>query len=475
MSESNQGNTIQRDKVENLSQGEPAWLKENRLVAWESYLQCPMPTSRDENWKSTTVDQIDLSKLAAVETIKEEADGTPALPLLEAAINAVGKPGAIYVEDYAQGKTVRRIEQAVRHKAVTFAPLTEAVTSHGDLLQKLFKGKDAKEDKSGLEDKFTLMNKALWTGGLFVHVPKGVTVDAPLVVMVNLPTKNTNAEGKTDSKTGKKAPSGQAVFPRIVVVAEANSSVNFVMVTGSQPGADKAKVDGTLTLASSVVEFHIEDGAKVSVAEVTNCSDDVFVVNRARAFVGKDATIDFTAAGLGGKQIKSDIETILTAPGAQTDVRGVVLGDKNERYAYNTIAQHAAPDTRSNILFRVALKDTSASIYQGNVIVDKIAQRTDAFQSNKNLLLGKEAKADSIPKLEILADDVKCSHGATVGPVDKEQLFYLTCRGLSTPEAEELIVTGFFQQVLDTTPIGGVGQWLADMTAEKIHGADGQS
>lgn len=474
MSESNQGNTIQRDKVENLSQGEPAWLKENRLAAWESYLQCPMPTSRDENWKSTTVDHIDLSKLAAVETIKEEADGTPNLPLLQAAINAVGKPGAIYLEDYAQGKSCRRLEQAVRAKAVTFSPLAEAVTSHGDLLQKLLQGK-AHNGKTGLEDKFTLMNKALWTGGLFVHVPKGVTVEAPLVVMVNLPTKNTNAEGTTDSKTGKKAPSGQAVFPRIIVVAEANSSINFVMVTGSQPGADKAKVDGTLTLASSVVEFHIEDGAKVSVSEITNCTDDVFVVNRTRAFVGKDATIDFTAAGLGAKQIKSDIETILTAPGAQTDVRGVVLGDKNERYAYNTIAEHAAPDTRSNILFRVALKDKSASIYQGNVIVDKIAQRTDAFQSNKNLLLGKEAKADSIPKLEILADDVKCSHGATVGPVDKEQLFYLTCRGLSTPEAEELIVTGFFQQVLDTTPIAGVGQWLADMTAEKIHGADAQS
>ncbi len=137
--------------------------------------------------------------------------------------------------------------------------------------------------------------------------------------------------------------------------------------------------------------------------------------------------------------------------------------------AYNTIQEHASPDTTSNINFRVALKDNASSIYQGNIKVDKVATRTNAFQSNKNLLLGAEARADSIPKLEILTDDVKCSHGATVGPVDKEQLFYLMSRGLPLKEAEELIVIGFFAEVLNTITIKGAADWIGALTAEKIH------
>jgi len=163
------------------------------------------------------------------------------------------------------------------------------------------------------------------------------------------------------------------------------------------------------------------------------------------------------------------IETILVDRGGQSDIKGIVLGHGSEHVSYNTIQEHAAPDTTSNINFRVALKDSAASIYQGIVKVDKIAQRTNAFQSNKNLLLGSEARADSIPKLEILADDVKCSHGATVGPVDKEQLFYLQSRGLSLKESEELIVTGFFAQVLNTITIKGVADWINALAAEKIH------
>ena len=124
---------------------------------------------------------------------------------------------------------------------------------------------------------------------------------------------------------------------------------------------------------------------------------------------------------------------------------------------------------RSNINFHVALKDQSTSIYQGVIKVDKKAQKTDSFQSNKNLLLGREAKADSIPKLEILADDVKCAHGATVGPVDKEQIFYLQSRGLTASESEELIVSGFFHKVLETCPITGAIEWIDTLIADKIY------
>ena len=160
----------------------------------------------------------------------------------------------------------------------------------------------------------------------------------------------------------------------------------------------------------------------------------------------------------------------MTDRGGNSDVKGIVLGDLHEHISFNTIQEHAATDTTSNINFpRRSLKDSASSIYQGIVKVDKIAQRTNAFQSNKNLILGNEARADSIPRLEILADDVKCSHGATVGPVDKDQLFYLNSRGLPLKEAEELIVIGFFAQVLNTISIKGAADWIGSLIAEKIH------
>ncbi len=139
-----------------------------------------------------------------------------------------------------------------------------------------------------------------------------------------------------------------------------------------------------------------------------------------------------------------------------------------KRYSFNTIQDHIAPDTSSTINFRVALKDSSSSAYLGTIRVSKEGQRTDSTQSNKNLLLGANAHADSIPKLEILADDVKCSHGATVGPADKEQIFYLMSRGLNNLEAEELIVTGFFRQVVQSCPVDGAGDWINNLVAEKI-------
>ena len=147
---------------------------------------------------------------------------------------------------------------------------------------------------------------------------------------------------------------------------------------------------------------------------------------------------------------------------------GVVFGDNKEHLSYNTIQDHDAPNTTSDINFRVALKDEAVSAYQGNIKVAKEAQKTNAFQSNKNLLLGKQAKADSIPKLEILANDVKCSHGATVGPVDEDQVFFLMARGLDKKTAEELIVAGFFDTVLESLPDKVANNWIHELIKEKI-------
>jgi len=451
MAELKLANTIAKERVADLAQrnGEPSWLQDSRNAAWEIYFQSPMPTTRDDDWRKTEIDNLDLSTFITVDPLKNKATKAPAMEILQSALAKLGEPAGLFVDDYESQTQYATIKPELAKQGVIFLPLTEAIEKHPDLVKKIFEnGKPLASD-----DKFTLMNKALFNSGLLLYVPKNVVVDGPFVSAVNLPVGST----------------GQAVFPRVVVVAEANSHVTLVsaFANADVETADKS-VAGT-TLSNSFFEITVGQGAKVTVMAVDKLSNAVFAVSRVRTHIHKDGIFNLTTAGLGGKQIKSDIETIMVEPGSHSDIRGVVLGDGSEHFSYNTIQEHTCPDTTSNINFRVALKDTSSSVYQGIVKVDKIAQRTNAFQSNKNLLLGTEARADSIPRLEILADDVKCSHGATVGPVDKEQLFYLNCRGLNLKEAEELIVRGFFVQILDDIEIKGAADWVGDLVADKIY------
>lgn len=455
MAELKLANTIAKERVAVLAQrnGEPSWLQDSRNAAWEIYFQSPMPTTRDDDWRKTEIDNLDLSTFITVDPLKNKATKAPAMEILQSALAKLGEPAGLFVDDYESQTQHATIKPELAKQGVIFLPLTEAIEKHPDLVKKIFEnGKPLASD-----DKFTLMNKALFNSGLLLYVPKNVVVDGPFVSAVNLPL------GSPAGSTG------QAVFPRVVVVAEANSHVTLVsaFANADEETADKS-VTGT-TLSNSFFEITVGQGAKVTVMAVDKLSNAVFAVSRVRTHIHKDGIFNLTTAGLGGKQIKSDIETIMVEPGSHSDIRGVVLGDGSEHFSYNTIQEHTCPDTTSNINFRVALKDTSSSVYQGIVKVDKIAQRTNAFQSNKNLLLGTEARADSIPRLEILADDVKCSHGATVGPVDKEQLFYLNCRGLNLKEAEELIVRGFFVQILDDIEIKGAADWVGDLVADKIY------
>ncbi|MBP9093122.1 Fe-S cluster assembly protein SufD [bacterium] len=452
MAELKLAKTIAKERVADLAQrnGEPSWLQDSRNAAWEIYFQSPMPTTRDDDWRKTEIDNLDLSTFITVDPLKNKAAKAPAMEILQSALAKLSEPAGIFVDDYESQTQYATIKPELAKQGVIFLPLVEAIEKHPDLVKKIFEsGKPLTSD-----DKFTLMNKALFNSGLLLYVPKNVVVDGPFVSAVNLPVG-----------TG-----GQAVFPRVVVVAEANSHVTLVSAFANAESADAAdkSVTGT-TLSNSFIEITVGQGAKVTVMAVDKLSNAVFAVSCVRTHIHKDGVFNLTTAGLGGRQIKSDIETIMVEPGSHSDIRGVVLGDGSEHFSYNTIQEHTCPDTTSNINFRVALKETSSSVYQGIVKVDKIAQRTNAFQSNKNLLLGTEARADSIPRLEILADDVKCSHGATVGPVDKEQLFYLNCRGLNLKEAEELIVRGFFVQILDDIEIKGAADWVGDLVAEKIY------
>lgn len=453
MSEEKSVNVIARERVEDLANrgAEPTWLKENRLASWEAYLQTPMPGPRDEEWRRTDISALDLSTLITLDfgpssnSLPGNTDtASPAMPhWLQLAVDAFPNYSGL-VSQVTQANGYSVLNKELSDKGVVFTDIKSAVEQFPQLIQP-YLSKLANQTADG---KFTLMNKAFFNCGAFLYVPANIEITAPFLSGISL-----------EAETG-------AIFPRLIVVAEANSKVNLVhaISNDSAPTTNKQTL-----LASSLVEIYVQEGAKVSYLELQSPNKNVFSFSRIHNEIGRDGEFNSLSVALGGNTTKSDIATLLQAPGAHSEVLGIVLGSDNEHYSYNTIQEHNAPDTTSDINFRVALKDGSSSVYQGIIKVAKVAQRTSAFQSNKNLLLGTQARADSIPKLEILADDVKCSHGATVGPVDHEQIFYLMSRGLSPQQAEELIVVGFFQQVLEKFGFEAATNWLVEIISQKIY------
>ncbi len=453
MSESRTLSTITRADVDSLTKkrGEPEWLEKLRLSAFEKYFEADNPSTRLDDWRKTLVETVDLTKLSPiVQVVGNKTKVTSKIDLEKQLTKLSG-----IVSQTSGDCSEKHLDEELASKGVIFTTIEEAITKHGDLLKEhLERGLNSEYGK------LSLMTSAFFTAGAFLYIPKNVSVDAPFVIV------NSISESSVP---------GEAIFPRIIIVADQGSAVKVVNVfEGGAPAKENApkskKKDWIFT--SAIVDVVAKPNASVHYLEVYDYSRAVFSVARNNNIVGRDAEVYSLTAALGGGQLKSDIITSLVERGASADIRGVALADGEEHFYYNTVQNHDAPDTRSNINFRVALKDNSVSSYQGNIKVSLDASHTDAYQSNKNLLLSETAKAESIPRLEILTDEVKCSHGATVGPVDKNQVFYLMSRGLTSKEAEEFIVTGFFNTIVHSLKIEGAADWLEDLIGEKIHATD---
>jgi Fe-S cluster assembly protein SufD len=449
MGESKAVSTIARERVEDLAlrHAEPDWLKQARLSSWETYLQMPMPTARDQDWHRTDISSLELSSLIALDFAATSRTFSAAHDWIKPALNHFTQRAGV-LSQAAHSPGYIELDAELEKKGVIFCDLGVALKEHeGKLRQYLGVPSDCQRD-----DKFALMVKSLFNCGLFLYVPAGVEIDAPFL---SFTSAGTPAPGTT----------GSAIFPRLVVLAEANSKLTLIHSTAASAGPTPA---ATACLHAGLVEIYAQPGAKVNFLDLLQLDSEVYSVTRTTAAIQKNAAFRSLTVALGGKVVKGDIAALLNGPGATSDINGIVLGSGHEHYNFNTVEDHNSPDTSSNINFRTALKDSATSVYQGIIRVPKVAQRTNAYQSNKNLLLGGEAKADSIPKLEILADDVKCSHGATVGPVDQEQIFYLMSRGLTRTESEELIVQGFFKTVLDQFGQTVAAEWVGNAVTQRI-------
>jgi Fe-S cluster assembly protein SufD len=363
----------------------------SRAEARKRYEALPLPTTADEHWRFTDLRGFDPESFTAAP--------------------AAGAAGAATLELDVAGRanvTEAGIEIVSAPEGVTFEPLPAD-----------FEARIVPED-----DKLALHNLASWQHGLLVRVPRGVELEKPLYVQVRSTTD------------------GAALHWRMVV--EAEEGARFTLIEDLASTAPD-----TSAYTNAVVELFVAPNAKIEYVSLQNLSSETWHFGRHRARLERDAELDLVLGGFGSKKGKVWVENDLVGRGATSRVTGAYFADGSQHLDYDTFQEHAAPNTESDFAFKGALRETATAVWRGMIRVEPDAQQTNAYQENRNLLLSDKAHADSIPGLEILANDVRCTHGATLGRIDREQLFYLMARGLSRAEAERLIVRGFFQDVLD--------------------------
>jgi Fe-S cluster assembly protein SufD len=387
-----------------------------RAELLERYRALPFPTTTDEPWRFTDLKGFDPDAFVSNGHVRGQTPAGAGASMLE--LDVAGFATA--TEDGIE------IERAP--EGVTFEPLRDH-----ELLGTLV----------GADEKFAAHNGALWQHGLLVHVPRGLVLERPLYVRV----ANTHEGG--------------ALFWRLLVVAEPESRFSVV----EEFVSESPELSG---YSNAVSELFVGDGAKVEYVSLQNLSPQTWHFAAHRAQVDRDAELDWVTGGFGSKKGKTRIQNDLAGPGATSRVTGAYFADGEQHLDYDTFQEHIAPNTTSDFAFKGALRDHATAVWRGMIKVEKDAQKTNAYQENRNLILSEQAHADSIPGLEIEANDVRCTHGATISPVNRDELFYAMARGISRGEAERLIVRGFFTDVLNRIELEPVREAVTEALEARI-------
>ncbi len=313
-------------------------------------------------------------------------------------------------------------------------PLAEAAERHPDLVERHL-GSVVRSDSP-----FVARNDAQWTDGTFVYVPAGTSVEAPIVV----------------STAHQQA--GSALHWRLLVVLEEDAQASVWHESSSAPGG----------LLNGVVELVVGQSTRLRFVDLQDLEESTWVFGAQRATVARDGSLDWITLGFGSGNGKVFQETQLAGPGAHGSVTGAYAARGRQHLDFDTLQEHAAPDTTSDLAFRGILAGRASAVWRGMIKVDPGAQRTDAFQESRNLLLSKRAHADAIPGLEILANDVRCTHAAAIAQLDPEQLFYLRAHGLPQADAHRLVVEGFLQALVERLEEGPVRDAVAGALARRL-------
>jgi Fe-S cluster assembly protein SufD len=405
-----------------------------RTLAWNAFKRYSLPDTTQEAWRRTDIHNLPTDKF------KLSLDGASDLPAVR---EDLLKP---LIADQHGGQIILTpggakidLDEKLAQKGVIFTDLKTAEQKHPELLARMI-GKTVNVE----EGKFSALAGAFAQNGVVLYVPKGVVVDEPLHSVLWGPGANL------------------AHTSHILVLVDEGASVTYVHESASPD--DMA----SNSMHAGIVEIQVMQNASMKFVELQSWGRHVWNFSHERARVERDGNLDWIFGAIGSRLTKNFSELDLAGEGAQGRMSGFYFTDGNQHLDHDTQQNHLAPHTTSDLLFKGALKGKSRSVWQGMIYVAPGAQKTDGYQANRNLVLSEGARADSIPGLEILADDVRCTHGATVGKLEAEPLFYLKSRGIPQAEAEKIVVEGFFDPIFQRIPFEGVRERFQEYIANKM-------
>ena len=419
------------------SRPQPDWLSALRREAWQHAESMQWPDRRHEEWIRTDIRTFQIQKYPA----PVETDATSAVDVLAkmASIHQLrdGVDLAGSIDTFDSHLVNESIDESLAAKGVVFGSLERIAADHPDLVREyLYTAFDPDYDK------FAALHAAFWSGGQILYVPRGVVVDRPLHI------GSVMSDGGSDTS-------------HTLIVLDEGAEATVLHECNSVTADSKGVHLGA-------VEVIQKPGSHLRYVNLQEWGHKSFNFGQQRATISRDSTLQWTIAAMGSMLTKVNQTVELTGPGANSQVNGVMFTEGRQHLAYHTQQHHRAVNCHSDFLYKAAQQDQSRTVWRGMIKVDEEAQKTDGYQRNDNLVLSASARADSIPGLEIEADDVRCTHGSTTAKVDEEQIFYAQCRGFTRKEATRMIVSGFFQQIFDRITIDSVREALGAAIARQV-------
>ncbi len=409
-------------------------LADYHRAAWETYLRLPWPAAHEEAWRRTDLQALPVTMFRLPQGAR--AGRLPDAPATLTRASAAGRPaGRVLLSPRGTRAT---LEASLIRQGVVFTDWRTAELDHPDLLRRLAGGLV----RAG-EDKFAALAAALAQDGVLLYIPKGVQVERPLHSILWGPG------------------AGLAYFSHLLIWVDDGGAATYV----HEMASPDESVD---SFHAGLVEVVIGARARLTFVEVQAWGRHFWNISHARASVASQGALDWILGATGARLSKTFATLDLVGEGANGRMSGFYFADGSQHVDYDTRQNHLAPHTTSDLLFKGALTEAARAVWHGMIYVAPGAQKTDGYQANRNLLLSPQARADSIPGLEICADDVRCTHGATVGKLEEEPLFYLRARGMPPWEAERLLVEGFFEPIMQRVPVESVRLRFQRTITEKI-------
>jgi Fe-S cluster assembly protein SufD len=412
----------------------PAWFRQQREQGWQEFSLLPKPTRKDQPWRFSNVDVLDL---ASYQSGNPPSDYDRA-EILEQSIALDGKSGRlVFANDHLLERDA--LPESLRKSGVIFQPLERALIEHEELVRRHFMTQPAALGSA----KFAALHRAHVRAGTFVYIPRGVELELPIEIFHWLADENA------------------AVFPHLLLVADEMSKVTVIEHFRSVEKTRRG-------FACGVNDLIAGRGATVKYVCTQRWNENVVALQINATAVERDASAMSLNLHLGGAYSRFESLSRLVGEGARSDLLALSVAHHKQEFDARTLQDHRSPHTTSDLLYKNALSDRSRTIFGGLIRVEPHAHFTDAYQKVRNLLLSDDAEANSMPGLEILADNVKCSHGATSGQVDEEEMFYLLSRGIPEIVAKQLVVAGFLDEVIGRLSDSLIGRHLRDLIAEKF-------